>query len=76
MYPKLSLAALDTDKFPLSAIPAGLLPRGGTGTTCRLAGTFMACWKQSCHRQLWIRISGSLYGMLEAKLSLAALDTD
>ena len=57
MYPKLSPAALDTDKFPLSAIPAGLLPHGGTGTTCRLAGAFMACWKQSCRRQLWIQTS-------------------
>ena len=39
---KLSPAALDTDKSSLSAIPVGLLPRGGTGTTCRLAGAFMA----------------------------------
>ena len=41
MYPKLSLTALDTDKFSLSAIPAGLLPHGGTGTTCRKVGGFM-----------------------------------
>ncbi len=38
---KLSPAALDTDKSSLSAIPAGLLPRGGTGTTCRKVGGFM-----------------------------------
>ena len=42
MYPKLSPAALDTDKSSLSAIQAGLLPYGGTGTTCRKAGNFMA----------------------------------
>ncbi len=61
---KLSLAALDTDKSSLSANPAGLLTHGGTGTTCRLVGAFMACWNQSCHWQLWIRISGSLYGAI------------